>query len=208
MQKSASARKVRRQTAAAGHGVRGVSVACIGLGASQPPSLGTHGNRVAPTPSSRRRAPSDRRLLQQNLPGAAVVQRSPNKGWQPRPIKAGEFFLGYPDEDGPLTRLPQPETLSRNGTFMAYRRLQEHVGAFREFLRQHGETAEEQELVAAKLMGRWRSGAPLVLAPERERSRCRSRTATACGQRCSKAPNGSLLCQWPTTPTGAAGCME
>ena len=28
--------------------------------------------------------------------------------------------------------------------------------------------AEEQELVAAKLMGRWRSGAPLVLAPEKD----------------------------------------
>jgi deferrochelatase/peroxidase EfeB len=37
---------------------------------------------------------------------------------------------------------------------------------FREFLRQNGDTLEEQELVAAKLMGRWRSGAPLVLAPE------------------------------------------
>ena len=60
---------------------------------------------------------------------------------------------------------PQPEILSRNGSFMAYRRLQEHVGAFRDFLREHGETPEEQELVAAKLMGRWRSGAPLVLAP-------------------------------------------
>jgi len=37
---------------------------------------------------------------------------------------------------------------------MAYRRLQEHVGAFREFLRSHGKTPEERELVAAKLMGR------------------------------------------------------
>jgi deferrochelatase/peroxidase EfeB len=51
---------------------------------------------------------------------------------------------------------------------MAYRRLQEHVGRFRDFLRQQGETPEEQELVAAKLMGRWRSGAPLVLAPDKE----------------------------------------
>ena len=29
-------------------------------------------------------------------------------------------------------------------------------------------TPEEQELVAAKLMGRWRSGAPLVLAPDKD----------------------------------------
>jgi deferrochelatase/peroxidase EfeB len=42
------------------------------------------------------------------------------------------------------------------------------VGRFRDFLRRHGQTREEQELVAAKLMGRWRSGAPLVLAPEKD----------------------------------------
>lgn len=84
------------------------------------------------------------------------------------PLKAGEFILGYPDEDGPPANQPQPEVLSRNGTYMAYRRLEEHVGMFRDFLRQHGTTAEEQELIAAKLMGRWRSGAPLVLAPEKD----------------------------------------
>jgi len=84
------------------------------------------------------------------------------------PLKAGEFILGYPDESGPGPALPEPEILSRNGSFMAYRRLQEHVGKFRDFLRQNGDTSEEQELVAAKLMGRWRSGAPLVLAPEKD----------------------------------------
>ena len=62
------------------------------------------------------------------------------------PLKPGEFILGYPDEDGPAANLPQPEVLSRNGSFMAYRRLQEHVGRFRDFLREHGKTPEEQEL--------------------------------------------------------------
>jgi Dyp-type peroxidase family len=85
------------------------------------------------------------------------------------PVKAGEFILGYPDEDGPPPKLPQPEILSRNGSYMAYRRLQQHVGAFRDFLREQGGPApEDQELLAAKLMGRWRSGAPLVLAPEKD----------------------------------------
>jgi deferrochelatase/peroxidase EfeB len=83
------------------------------------------------------------------------------------PLKAGEFVLGYPDEAG-MPNLPKPEVLTRNGSFAAYRRLQEHVGAFREFLCQNGSTPEEQELIAAKLMGRWRSGAPLVLAPEKD----------------------------------------
>lgn len=84
------------------------------------------------------------------------------------PIKAGEFFLGYMDESGTKPGMPQPETLFRNGSYLAYLRLQEHVGAFRDFLREHGQTREEQELVAAKLMGRWRNGAPLVLAPKKD----------------------------------------
>jgi Dyp-type peroxidase family len=84
------------------------------------------------------------------------------------PLKAGEFILGYADETGETVPLPKPEALSRNGSFMAYRRLEEHVGRFRAFLREHGRTPEEQELIAAKLMGRWRSGAPLTLAPDKD----------------------------------------
>src|SRR5215207_9430360 len=83
-------------------------------------------------------------------------------------LEPGEFILGYPDEDGPVANLPEPEVLSRNGSYMAYRRLQQHVGAFRDHLRENADTPEGQELLAAKLMGRWRSGAPLVLAPEKD----------------------------------------
>lgn len=104
------------------------------------------------------------RLSQPVIEGTGEV---PTPGSGP-PLKPGEFFLGYPDEDGAGPPLPQPEVLSHNGSFLAYRQMQEHVGAFRDFLKQHGETPEEQEMVAAKLMGRWRSGAPLVLAPERD----------------------------------------
>ncbi len=84
------------------------------------------------------------------------------------PLKAGEFILGYPDEFGPVVNLPQPEQLSRNGSYMAYRRLQEHVGLFRDYIRAHAEGPEAEELLAAKFMGRWRSGAPLVLAPDKD----------------------------------------
>lgn len=84
------------------------------------------------------------------------------------PLKAGEFILGYPDEDGVVPKLPQPEALSRNGSYMAYRRLREHVGLFRSYLAEQAATSDEQELLAAKLMGRWRSGAPLALAPQRD----------------------------------------
>jgi Dyp-type peroxidase family len=105
------------------------------------------------------------RLSEPQIEGSGI-QPTPGSG---APVKVGEFILGHDDESGQVVPLPTPEVLSRNGTFMAYRRLQEHVGAFRDFLRQHGgPTAEGQELIAAKLMGRWRSGAPLVLAPEKD----------------------------------------
>ncbi|WP_216893337.1 Dyp-type peroxidase [Nocardia alni] len=84
------------------------------------------------------------------------------------PLKPGEFILGYPDEEGPPHGLPQPEVLSRNGSYLAYRRLREHVGAFRHFLREQADSPDGQELLAAKLMGRWRSGAPLVLSPDHD----------------------------------------
>jgi Dyp-type peroxidase family len=81
------------------------------------------------------------------------------------PIKAGEFILGYPGEAGVPLPAPQPDVLARNGTFVGLRKYHTQVGAFNRFLRAHGETEEERELLAAKLVGRWRSGAPLTLAP-------------------------------------------
>ena len=104
------------------------------------------------------------RLSQPVIEGAGD-EPTPGSG---SPIKAGEFFLGYVDESGEQPASPQPEILSRNGSYLTYLRMEEHVGAFRDFLRQHGKTREEQELIAAKLMGRWRSGAPLVLAPQKD----------------------------------------
>jgi Dyp-type peroxidase family len=105
------------------------------------------------------------RLSQPVIDGAGL---EPTPGSGP-PIKPGEFILGYPDERGLEPPLPRPQILTRNGSYVAYIRLEEHVATFRKFLREHGgETAEGQELIAAKLMGRWRSGAPLVLAPEKD----------------------------------------
>jgi Dyp-type peroxidase family len=83
-------------------------------------------------------------------------------------LEPGEFILGYPDEKGPPTDLPQPDALARNGSFMAYRQLHEHVALFRDYLRSRSDGPEDEELLAAKMMGRWRSGAPLVLAPHHD----------------------------------------
>ena len=92
----------------------------------------------------------------------------PTPGSHP-PSKPGEFFLGYEDETGVIPLQPEPAILSKNGSYLAYRKMEEHVGAFRDFLKANGETEEEQELIAAKIMGRWRkTGAPLVLSPEKD----------------------------------------
>jgi Dyp-type peroxidase family len=88
----------------------------------------------------------------------------PLPGYGPA-IKAGEFILGYPGEAGVPLPAPRPDVLGRNGTFGGLRKYQTRVGAFNRFLRAHGQTEEERELLAAKLVGRWRSGAPLTLAP-------------------------------------------
>jgi deferrochelatase/peroxidase EfeB len=89
----------------------------------------------------------------------------PLPGQGPR-IKAGELILGYPGEAGVPLPMPQPDVLGRNGTYVGLRKYQSRVGAFNRFLRAHGSTEEERELLAAKLVGRWRSGAPLTLAPD------------------------------------------
>jgi Dyp-type peroxidase family len=81
------------------------------------------------------------------------------------PVKAGEFILGYPGEAGVPLPLPQPDVLGRNGTFAGLRKYQSRVGTFNRLLREHAQTEQERELLAAKLVGRWRSGAPLTLAP-------------------------------------------
>ena len=83
-------------------------------------------------------------------------------------IKAGEFILGYPDESGDLAQVPIPLELRHNGTFVAFRKFHMDVAAFRRYLRAQASSPEEEELLAAKMVGRWRSGAPLVLAPDRD----------------------------------------
>jgi deferrochelatase/peroxidase EfeB len=114
-----------------------------------------------------------------------------------RPIKAGEFILGYPGETGIALPMPQPDILGRNGTYIGFRKYQARVGAFNRFLRDNGSTEEERELLAAKLVGRWRSGAPLTLAPDKDNPRSaptRNETttsttpATRMAARCRSAP--------------------
>jgi Dyp-type peroxidase family len=80
------------------------------------------------------------------------------------PLKAGEFVLGYRDEIGGVQTL-RPEVLGRNGTYVAFRKLHQRVALFRRYLKDNSTGLEDEDLLAAKIMGRWRSGAPLALSP-------------------------------------------
>jgi Dyp-type peroxidase family len=84
------------------------------------------------------------------------------------PLKAGEFVLGYEDEIHSISQIPQPEVLRDNGTYAVFRKLHTRVAAFRQHLRQRAKSRSEEEWLAAKIVGRWPSGAPLALAPEKD----------------------------------------
>jgi len=60
----------------------------------------------------------------------------------------------------------------RNGSYMVFRRLEQKVPEFRKFVaEQAARLGMDRELLAARIVGRWRSGAPLERAPLRDNPR-------------------------------------
>jgi Dyp-type peroxidase family len=73
---------------------------------------------------------------------------------------AGEFILGYPDEHGETT--PSGPPWARDGSFAVFRKIRQHVFRFREVVAREARRADiSPEQLAAKLVGRWPSGAKL-----------------------------------------------
>jgi Dyp-type peroxidase family len=111
-----------------------------------------------------------------------------------RPLHAGEFILGYPDEENVLPDAPTPDQLATNGSFLVYRKLHQDVAAFRAQLARAAELYPGgEELLAAKIVGRWRDGTPIDLSPEHpdaaivadgDRNNAFSYTTDSAGLRC------------------------
>jgi len=86
----------------------------------------------------------------------------------------GEFVFGYsgqhpehPAKEGPPPPMAAP--WMRNGSYMVFRRLEQKVPEFRKFVaEQAARLGMDRELLAARMVGRWKSGAPLELAPQRD----------------------------------------
>jgi Dyp-type peroxidase family len=106
-------------------------------------------------------------------------------------IKAGEFILGYPNEynvlpDTPLINKEQgnlnllnadmggtgKKDLGRNGSYLVIRQMEQDVTGFWNFMNEKTKNEDgsininESNKLAAKIMGRWPSGAPVTKFPD------------------------------------------
>lgn len=115
---------------------------------------------------------TDRNATERKARGGGVPE--PQGKW--RALAAGEFILGYGDEEtrnDPQRRLPSApaEPLGRNGTYMVWRKLYQDVALFRRTLRDAALRYQggDENRLAAKIVGRWRNGTPLEMSPEAEK---------------------------------------
>jgi Dyp-type peroxidase family len=106
-------------------------------------------------------------------------------------VRAGEFLLGYPNEYGLYTDRPLLDLarvsegalprdaagsgladLGRNGSYLVFRQLRQDVAGFWQFVDAATRRADgggdpgARVRLAAKMVGRWPSGAPLALVPD------------------------------------------
>lgn len=87
--------------------------------------------------------------------------------WEP--LETGEFILGHKDEAQEYPVAPIPPLIGKNGSFLVYRKLHENVGKFNDFLNKTSKKVGiDKELLAAKLVGRWRNGVPITSYPNKE----------------------------------------
>ena len=79
------------------------------------------------------------------------------------PLRAGEFLLGHPNESGDLLLDDRLEHFVRNGSFVVFRDLAQHVHAFRKYVREAAQKlGREPRQVEALIVGRWADGRPLI----------------------------------------------
>jgi Dyp-type peroxidase family len=93
-------------------------------------------------------------------------------------VKTGEILLGYPNAYDKLPVSPQwgDFDFGRNGSYLVFRKLHQHVDRFWGYVAEQASVLEPDaiaaskltQLLAAKLVGRWKSGAPLVHTPDRD----------------------------------------
>jgi Dyp-type peroxidase family len=100
-------------------------------------------------------------------------------------VEPGEFLLGYRNQDNnfpptPTVSASQDPTnilqnlptqgvckdFGKNGTYLVYRKLYQDVAKYRRHFRDRFPEPQARSLAEAKAVGRWPSGAPLLLSPD------------------------------------------
>lgn len=90
----------------------------------------------------------------------------------------GEFVFGYPGQDAKAAEffikgpdVSPPVAFMKNGAFLVFRRLAQHVPEFHATVKAAAASVAEApdapsaDLLAAQMVGRWKSGAPVIKAP-------------------------------------------
>jgi len=132
-------------------------------------------------------------ISQPFVEGSGTSKQPRNRFAEAHVVKPGNFILGHSNEFGQqvpalwvdesvtsatkhLSRDGLPHRhrdFGRNGSYLVFRQLRQYPEKFTAFLEQSAANTsydgpDGQELIAAKLVGRWKSGAPLTLAPGRD----------------------------------------
>lgn len=77
-------------------------------------------------------------------------------------IEPGDFLLGYPMEGGGVSPAPRP--WMKNGSYLVFRRLNQDVAGFDAYLASQAPASGlSADQLGAHLIGRWKSGAPVVI---------------------------------------------
>jgi Dyp-type peroxidase family len=101
------------------------------------------------------------------VPATRGADGVPGRFGRQRPLPLGEFVHGYRDLDGRRPPAPAPP-FGRNGCYQVWRKLAQDVAGFRAFVRSQAHEHDiGEELLAAKIVGRWPDGSPLALRPHR-----------------------------------------
>lgn len=112
-----------------------------------------------------------------------------------KPLATGEFILGHIDEAQEYPLAPEPKLLSRNGTYMVYRKLHENVDTFNDYIDSLAKDFDgSRDLLMAKMSGRWPdNGAPLTLASTDDEKACLDARMTSLEQRIKDGDKSALI---------------
>ena len=89
----------------------------------------------------------------------SLARRVWDGGW--RDVRVGEFLLGHRDEDGVIPGEGEPLLL--NGTFMVWRKLEQHVDRFERWIAAHAsDEPGARTALKAQILGRWPDGVSLM----------------------------------------------